>query len=469
MRRLEELIRKVEEQKRKWWSKSQSYDTMSTIVERMFELEPYMWRYFNFEMMTSYWFSILFVMNFGIDFDWLDIMNLNFTFEAPSLEDILAGIFVKISKIDINELYRRFALDYYGIELPVDFRLDFFSLLDEFVKFRYRTAFYPRMPSYPEEFPDDVARYEVDYYDEKRYLYMADPEGRTVSTIGARLDAQYYDYCKYFHTMTPRGYSSMSIKRMFTPSYRVETKILRDLGICNETLAKNFMDRTDILLKVAKETTICGLAICGESKCPKRTDFMGLEYYEANIELEDGKKVRILFRTVDQILFGEISGFTVCGYGRVMPHFECIFTEKVFDFFNYRLRDAMARVLTPLTALSLTEGGRAARRPFKSKKTMTYGSKMINRYTIDSIVRAMLSGYGFDPFTLNKYVNFAVDYVFSRIRKHEPIDDWIKDLTDYEYRFLIVSKWVMYGLDKNICEMIMNRLDKLKQLWERGM
>ena len=430
-KRLQELLLQLEWAKRKWWAKDQTLEALWIIGDRFLQIMDYLWQWISFYILFQHWWLYYLTINFGFNFDEFYQMKLEFKFELPDIEDILKGLLIKIIRTDINELFREFYFDYYGIELPVWFRLDRDTFIEYFTE-KYAWDILKESYIIP-------ARYGITYYGNS--VYWKEDLSNAIS--GTLEKHGFYPYARY-------------IADIFEESLDVISALLEELKV-----------RLSILKSIFTEMTVCGCVICGVSKVPEEKIINGERYFVLRYTTPEGETVEAYIKTIDHALFGTICGISRCGYTRCLPPEQSFFHPNASEFIIYRVNEIMGRFLSNITGLSLSEGTIGAVEPFRATKTLDYGTKLQLRYMIDFVVRGFLSRYPLDPMTINAYVNFAVDYVFSRIRKHHHYEQWLRTLSQEEYEKFFIAKYKRMGLDETLLRQIIALLNRWLPSWLR--
>ena len=433
LRRLEDLLKQIEEQKRKYWAKMQSQEAFFTVLDRMYEISPYIWEYCSFLSILSTFFGIQYALNFRFGLRDFPLIGIEFNIALPTLEEFIRGIPIKVTRKKIDEFFREFYEYFYGITLPPEFTLNYENTLKEFIEEEFHEGFEYKF--------GECARYGY-----SRYGYSI--------------------YCRLFsEPLHHQGVTMLTVKHGLSPRPDVLIPALVSVLKFPDWIMEDELTRFIFLSDVVKQTTICGASICGVSRCPKPVETPYGRYYEVKTRWPDGREVTIYLSNTGNVLFGHLCGISRCGLSRKVPVKRDIFKVTPFHFTEFKVNAQMYRFHSSLTPTLFTEAGRATKGIADSRITMEYGEMQTLRYQIDIIVRRFLAPYKLDPFTQQKYVNFAIDYVFSRIRKHAPLEEWLDRIPEKDYENFMIEKWVKYGLERNILKNLIKYLSRWVPAW----
>jgi len=419
-KRLIELMKRIEEQKKKFYQKVQTYEALSLTFDRMMQVYEIIWLEASLYTIFTNFFLFAWGMDLTLDPSLFEYLLLDFDFELPSLEEFLRGISIKVSFVDLTEQFKRWYYEYYRELLPPEFQLDWNEAVKQFIKEVYQDNYVAGVYT--------PARFGVTKYDESVY-WKEDLQKTIEGTIK-----------QYLGTTLQDEISNILSKGM----------------MLKEEFVEELYDRSVLINAVIRNAPIMGFVICGYTPLCEEKEIHGVVYGVVKVRLKDLGEVEIYFNSIDDVTYGHLCGISRCGFSRVVPENESLFSEKIFEFIAYRVRRIVERFSSPITSLLFSEGGRAVRGIPYARSTLTWGEKYMLRALIDSLVRSYLARYRLDPFTMNKYVTFVWDYVFSRVAKHRHHEVGLQRVSIDDYDKYMIEKWVRMNLDRNILISLIN-------------
>jgi len=418
-------VKKTDREKRKEHAKLWSEAGLDTLYDRFLQVSEILNFDLNWLSLTEMFTALSLSVDFELGLREFDTFNLEFKLDLPSLDELLKGIWTHIEPLTVDDVYRDFKKFYEGIELPIDFTLDYTNTVNEFLK--------RKIPRGGVEF----ARYGISRYDESVYA----PEGATE---------------KYPNTLVPL------IKSSSRPKHIVE--MLKAYGIKEEVIDA-YLNRITLLQKSLENGFFLGFNILGFSKFPPREG----EY--AVIKITDEVKLKI--KTLDQAFMGFILGVSRLGVDRFTSRKTSIFTRRAGYFAYFRALLQKRRFVSPLSILVHKEKYFGMREVARSRRALRYGMMRNIQYLIRGMIKNYLKNKITDPFELNKYVLAGTEIAFKDYTRHKGIRSWKLRYTDEEFKQMWLEKWVAMGLNRNILEEIYGKVilwkDQLKRLLQKNL
>ena len=229
------------------------------------------------------------------------------------------------------------------------------------------------------------------------------------------------------------------------------------LNFAKEVL-KDIFNRARTLAYAIIDCSIAGMMIAGYSKICEETEILGQKYYHIKVILYDGVEADVYITSLDDIIFGFIAGLSNILLGRPIYLYYSILRDRVMELIYRRIHTQIDRFIFARTPLLLIQGEISLTKPHLSKRMLIYAEKQMKISHIRYLVRNFVARYGFDSWTINKYVNFAINYLFARKRRHKKLEEWLLYASAEEYDKYMIEKWKRFGLDENILKQIIDYL-----------
>ena len=261
----------------------------------------------------------------------------------------------------------------------------------------------------------------------------------------SRFTACYYDpqftVKHVFHTML-----SAIVKRSYSQKL---DEILEGVEI-NPHLARWFKWMETIAEAIVKNSMILGICLLGFSKFSKKAVINGEEYAVVPVT----EKVTLYIRTLDQAMAGFILGISPLNVGRFAPPREPAVKPELRLIPYYRMRACLSRFMPHISAYKLVEKGVGAFEVHRSRRAHRYASARSVAVTVRRRVKTFLKGLVDNPFDLNSYLSSAVELALAYYSPHPYLRKYKSDLDVNVLKQHWISKWVKFGLQKEILEKI---------------
>lgn len=420
----------IEAKKQKLFEKTLSIDATDITYNRMLQINDIL----NFNTMYIQLINILAslatVADYGIGLTDFDLYHIDFDFELPSLDELLAGIHIKQILKSLEEVYSEFAKIELGIDYPIDQLLDYLRTLQQFFKADIWGGIgVPWIFDYGQP-----ARYGITYYGTGYYYKFTLPEVR---------------YVKLPLTLTSQqasGITQTIQQASLNPQVVAQWKVL--LG--NEQLAKAMTFRIDFLEKIMEKAMFLGFNIMGYSQFAPKAHKYGAD----GVEIQYSENIMLFLSSLDRALFGFILGITPLGVGRFTKENFTIFRSTAPRFAFYRALRIKRRFQSPISGLVFRRGWEAMRNHHKNPSIHKYATHRINIRMLRHRVKNRIAHLVQNAFDQNKYVMPVVDLVYRKRVGHKRSMSWKAKMSDEEFKKLWLEKWAAQGLNKDILNML---------------
>ena len=378
--------------------------------------------------------------DFGIGLTDFDIFHVNFTFRLPTIDEILAGIYVVPIQISLEQDFSQYVQFDLGLTFDTSKLLDYTQTLNWFLKDGITN---PVSWQYTYQ---NVALFDITKYGEGIYW-----ESDTVPvnpTLGQQIQ---------LNPLQSDTLLSLSHQASLKPWIVKQYTVL--LG--NEQLAIAYLMRKDFLEKTMKDAFFLGFSMLNYS--PIRTKEIQNDVEGVTIHVTvDSQDIGIFVQTIDRICFGFILGVTPLGLGRFTPE------ESYTTFRNTGPRYAFWRAMkqkqrfqSMTTELLFTVPEEEKQSIPQSPRINVYGVHRHAQEQIRDLVMRVVSDAG--PNELVKYYHAALEVVYKNRQSHHRIRNWKTQLSDDEFYKMWLEKWKTLGLNSSKLQQIY----ELVKTWEK--
>ena len=415
--KLRELVRELEEQKKKYHEKLLSVDAELSLLDR------FMYTYdlasgLSYLIIPEFYFASLSAsFLFGFDLFEAEPLNLEFSWRYPTLDEWLSGVSVVFERI-----------------VP-DFATTFEQFVLEAVKEEYREQFLE-------------VRVEKAVYGKSRY------------------DESYYDppaVRELFRTMTALLFK----KHASSATARRELRSLIEALNLNPDVAKSIYNVVSMHVGAHRSCFILGYGVLGFSflgeAYPSRTSSSpnpGVRLGKAVFEDADGYLVEAGVAALSDLQTAFILGVSALGVSYLSDGEDIyILGEARYT----RAPEAKARrfaeryTLSPMGLSNYVRGDEAADH-YKCERTNTWGELTSMRYAVEAVVEGFLARElpDLNPFDRRKYVSAVLQLMGHLGKRHRWGYGFYKAMTEEELKAWWADYWKAQGLDLNILERLLD-------------
>jgi hypothetical protein len=406
--------------KEKYFEKTLSLDAIYLTYLRMLDTMPLFSQYAWLQLSV---FDLA-ELGMGLLYSILPIyfqpLSINFTYETPSIEEVLAGIWVKFEPVDFATLYKWMA--------------DF----GEFIKANFKPEFWSELLT-----------------------------GRLPKAVyGVTL----YSRCVYDPVLAREFLRSTfwRLRLIRTPdiSWLKMMDVIADyIGMVGVT-DEHIFNRLMMIFSAQTYSFVLGLSLTGRSRLTETVNGLGV----VPIKTAKGEIYDLGFRTLDHLQMGFILGVTPLNYGLLLP-METIYVlpeEKknppAIRLIVEKIRSIIER--TPLTAWSYVNYE-------KAEETLNYHvNQKVNQYHILQTQRTIIEEWvakqipreEANPVRIRQYQNAVLQAVAWRAKRHKWGYDGWKAMSEDQFKEWWKLNWSGQGLNISV-------LDKLYEgmkIWLRN-
>jgi hypothetical protein len=401
--KLEELLKELDNQKRKYHEKMLTSDAELTLLMRSFQIYDFMVDISNLLIPEFYVSNLISSLLFDFDLSELEPLNLEFTWRFPDLEEWLRGVSIVFERV-----------------IP-----DYAVSVEEFVRTNIK-----------EEYQEDILGTRIE-----KGVYGVSKYGQS-----------YYDPPAVREFLKTTTLTLFKKHPPFTTRREAYDKIIEALNL-NPDVIRSIHDRISMLISAHTECFILGYGIIGITKlCRESPHNEG--YGIVPFINYDGELVEAEIQTLDHILYGCILGVSALGYCFLLPE-ESIFVtdaKQIVEGIADKLRKLRDRIMLTAPGFSNYVRGDEAVDYHKCERTNIWGELMGIRYVIESLVDNYVSSKipELDPFTKRKYITAVLQLVGHIGKRHKWGYDVFKAMEDVELRKWWTDFWITQGLDLKI-------------------
>jgi hypothetical protein len=378
--------------------------------------------------------------DFGVGLTDFDIFHVNFTFRLPTIDEILAGIYVVPIQVSLEVDFSFYAKFDLGQIYDPSKLLDYFQTLNWFFKDGLINTISWQY-TYSKVALFDVTKYGEGIYWESDVVPVNPTLGQPIQLTPIQSNA----------LMSLSHYAS--VKPWVVKQYTVM------LG--NEQLAKAYLMRKDFLEKTMKDAFFLGFSMLNYSPIRTKEIQNGVEGVTIHVTV-DSRDIGIFVHTIDRICYGFILGVTPLGLGRFTPR------EAYTTFRNTGPRYAFWRAMkqkqrfqSMATELLFTVPEQERLSIPQSPRVNVYGVHRHAQEQIRSLVTRVVPEAG--PSELVRYYHAALEVVYKDRESHRRIRNWKTQLSDDEFYQMWLEKWKTLGLNTSKLQQIY----RLVKAWEK--
>lgn len=406
--------------KAKYHKKTLSDNAVYNTYIRMLDVEPifaeYVWLQLPVFDLSELGLGLLYNI-LPVDFE---PYSVNFSFEPPTKEETLQGIWAKFEPVDFARLYR----------WTTDFR--------EYV-----------VENFKEEYQAGLITMTAE-----KAVYGVTPYARGVyDPIVAR------EFLRAtFHRLRLLRTPDESWKSML----RQIADFLEMVGVTDD----NVFNRIMMLFSAQAQSFVLGLGVLGRSRLSEVDgDWAKIPFMDAQGYVHDLK-----FRTLDHLQFGFILGVTPLGYGLLLPK------ESIYRLVDGKKNPPFVKVLVEkvygiiqrltLSTFSYCNYNRPDEMKdyHRSDRTNQYDLLQAQRRLIEEWVHRRVPPEESNPVRIRQYQNAVLQYVSYRAKRHRwGFKSW-RRMTEDQFKEWWVDYWTSQGLSKRV----LNDLYEGMRLWLRG-
>lgn len=390
--------------KRKYHRKTLTDSAIYSTYVRLLDVEP--------EFATTVWLQIpvfdLAELGLGLLYNIVPVewqpYAIDFTYETPTTEEMLQGIWVKFKPVAFEKLYIWMTefREYIMENIKPEFQASLLTLVAE-------KAIYGITP------------YGIGVYDPvvaREFLRSTFQKLRLIRT------------------------PDMSWREMLDHI----SDFLEMIGVTDEITYNRLM----LMFSAQKESFVLGLSLLGYSKLSKKEeDYAIVPFMDAR-----GNICEVRFRTLDHLQMGFILGITPLGYGILLPK-ESIYNlqegkknPSFLKVLDQKIRGMIGRIT--LTTWSYTNYHKVEemRDVHKSDKANQYALLQTLRRHIEEWVRNKLPIGEFDAVTVRAYQNAVLQLISWKAKRHKwGFQGW-EAMNDEQFRDWWFEHWERQGLNK---------------------
>jgi len=463
---LHELVEWIHYWKKKWYEKSESGFGQFIETLRFDQVSDYLSQFVSFATTLSNIFDVLLSLLTAGNYDETYTGTTEFDILIPKLEEFLKGIYGKSEKVDINQLFREFAKERYGIELPPDFRLTFENVIKFLVEHPVITI--PELNWQPTT--EVCGVYGYARYDYSRYCK---PEIATRE----KLKQEYVEYLTFYGSHRPAIYGRtyydnaiyaipnlnkiLEMLNLLATVFELSDKDVKhfaDVFGFSEDVLRNLLYKRNLIKALEEQCFVAGLGIAGVTSICEEVIEDGKRKFKIEVDTGFGYKETITFTCLEELLMGFFLHMSVMGFDTCVNQYELFVASILIDFIVWRIERTFDRFMTGYSAISKAQYDLGFFTWDTATKPHVYADKQFLVRTFESIVKNIVSRIVKSPFMIKQYVSFAIDLLFSRAKRHGIKEAELKELSLDQYIEFMIKKWVKHGLDENILRQIANRL-----------
>jgi len=420
-----DFVKKAQEQKKLYHAKVLTDDAIYTNLLNAINIEPLFMEYSTLTLPQFNLSALSFTLLFDISPYELAPFSLEFKLELPSLEEFKQGILIKLTPIDITELF------------------DWAKDLESLIKFNFEDIY-----------AGDLLAYRV-----QKGVY-----GST------RYDFAYYD------PPVVREFIRSTVTKVFqekgtyqTVKQYIET-VAKTQNI-NTYVAMTLFERLSMVSTAQTETFMLGYSVLGKSKLGKKVarsaEIAYIDY--------DLKETKMSLYNLANIQYGMILGKTPLGYGFLTPEEDMYKKERYTSETGFETRgspEAIKAVGVKLgrlrgrfsaTALAIANYSKAEEREsyLYSERADQYMSLQLIRYSIENMVDSIIRKYEASPVKIRMYKSAVLQLISYPAKRHKWGYDAYKAMSDEEFKSWWIERWVQQGLNSSL----LNELYEAVRKW----
>ncbi len=427
------LVTELRRQKAKYHAKTTSTSGIYVNWLRgfdVYDLMPYyVWLYIPEFNYTSLSISLL----FGIPPLETEPVNLDFEIELPSLEELLQGILVDISPMDLSKIF------------------EWLKSLEDYI-----------LANFVEEAAESMLK----------------------TRLHKGVYGQSYYGQAYYDPPAVREFIRSTMLRLWLE--RRTLKQLRDdvasaassLGIA-DFMARYMYDRISLVLNSQTETMVLGYGVLGRSRLGRRGSELAVVPYVDY----DGNYREVHLNTLDHVQYGFILGMTPLGFGYLLPKDTVYKKEKTTSPTGYeteagppvtKLIDYKARrILSTFTQSAFAFGNYSRwdeqRSYLRSERADQWMELQLLRYHVERMVEPIILKYETNPVKIRMYKSAALQLVSAKAKRHRWGYKGYEAMTEEEFYQWWLQHWQAQGLNSVVLNEIYTRIkDILPRLrWEK--
>ena len=397
-----------------------------------------------YEAMIGILAGLITSSDFGIGLTDFDIFHVNFRFRLPTIDEILAGIYVIPIQISLEQDFSEYVKFDLGLLYDPSKLLDYTQTLNWFFK---DGILNPISWQYTyQKIAQIIAIFDKTKYGEGVYCESDLPP--TNPTLGKQIQLNPLQSNALFSLS-----HQASLKTWIVKQYTVL------LG--NEQLAMTYLMRKDFLEKTMRDAFFLGFSMLDYSPIRTKEIQNGVEGVTIHVTV-DSRDIGIFVQTIDRICFGFILGVTPLGLGRFTPE------ESYTTFKNTGPRYAFWRAMkqkqrfqSMTTELLFTVPEQERQSIPQSPRVNIYGVHRHAQEQIRDLVMRVIPDAG--PSELVKYYYAALEIVYKNRESHHRIRNWKIQLSEDEFYKVWLEKWKTFGLNTSKLQQIY----ELVKTWEK--
>ncbi|RLE88793.1 MAG: hypothetical protein DRJ67_01115 [Thermoprotei archaeon] len=425
---LERKIMESVQEKKKYFQKTLSLSAVDANYQRILDTEDYFTEWAWREMPLFIWLDISSLFIFGLDPTELEPFTLDFRVELPSFEEWMQGIKLWIYTINLGDLWSQMNADLFNIEVPPV--LDFDTFIDENVT--------------PEIAPD------VKQQKERKL------------TVGVTKYGEGYVDPPVIREFLRSTFYELFRRRPDYERLRTIFKVIAEkLGVA-ESVVEAVFNRIVLHEQMFYENFILGYNLLGVSKLTPR----GSDKASLTIINWRGEEQEVRYTKFAENNNGFILGVTPLGYGLLTPR-ERFFKEsprgitpKIVWFIDYKARRLLARYRATHLMVANYQRVDEMIDYTRSERTEQYHALAMRKYYIESLIDALLQGYGVDNFKRNLYRKAVLQLIGHKKKRHRWGYAAFKSMTEDEFKEWWLGHWERQGLNRSLLEKIYERVKR---------
>jgi hypothetical protein len=333
---------------------------------------------------------------------------IDFTFETPSVEEMLQGIWAKFKPVDFEKLYI----------WMTNFR--------EYIMENIKPEFQASLMTLTAE----------------KAIYGVTPYGRGVYDPVVAREFLRSTFQKLRLMRTP----DMSWKEMLDHI----SEFLGMIGVTDEITYNRLM----LLFSAQRESMVLGLSLLGYSKLSeKEGDYAKIPFMDAR-----GNIWEVKFKTLDHLQMGFILGVTPLGYGVLLPK-ESIYNlpegkknPTFLKVLDQKVRGMIGRLTLTTWAYTNYHKPEEMRDVHRSDKANQYALLQTLRRHVEDWVRNKLPVGMVDAVTVRAYQNAVLQLITWKAKRHKwGFLGW-EAMTDEQFKDWWLQHWERQGLNKTILQ-----------------
>jgi len=382
--------------------------------------------------------------DFGVGLTDFDIFHVNFTFRLPTIDEILAGIYVVPIQISLEQDFSQYVQLDLGISYDPTKPLDYLNTISLFFKDGILNPI-------SWQYTWTQATQIVAIFDKTKYgegVYCESDLPPTNPTLGQQIQL-----------------SSLQVNTLLSLLHQASIKpwIVKQYTVLlgNEQLAMAYLMRKDFLEKAMKDAFFLGFSMLNYSPIRAKEIQNGVEGVTIHITV-DSQEIGIFVHTIDRVCYGFVLGVTPLGLGRFTPEEEyTVFQNTGPRYAFWRAMKQKQRFQSMTTELLFTVPENEKQSIPQSPRVNIYGVHRHAQEQIRDLVVRVVSDTG--PSELVKYYHAALEVVYKNRQSHNKTRNWKTQLSDDEFYQMWLEKWKTLGLNTSKLQQIY----ELVKTWEK--